>query len=67
MKKLIIGLLFLGITNLSFSQIENNEISEVELESVVVTAPNYNYLSKVFNKDTPNLVKQMELELAKCC
>ena len=65
MKKLIIGLLFLGVTNLSFSQNTNYGITEVELEGVVVTAPNYTYLNKVFDKNTPNRVRQLELEAAK--
>ena len=65
MKKLIIGLLFLGVTNLSFSQNTNSEFAEVELEGVVVTAPNYTYLNKVFDKNTPNRVRQLELEVAK--
>ena len=65
MKKLIIGLLFLGVTNLSFSQNTNSDFAEVELEGVVVTAPNYTYLNKVFDKNTPNRVRQLELEAAK--
>ena len=65
MKKLIIGLLFLGVTNLSFSQNTNNGITEVELEGVVITAPNYTYLNKVFDNDTPLRVRQLEVEAAK--
>ena len=65
MKKLIIGLLFLGLTNLSFSQNSNSGIAEVELEGVVVTAPNYAYLNKVIDKDTPEKVLQLELKAAK--
>ena len=65
MKKLIIGLFVLGLTTLSFSQNLNNGITETELKGVVITAPNYTYLNKVFDKNTPNRVRQLELEAAK--
>ena len=64
MKKLIIGLMALGLTNLSFSQVNNDGIKEVELEGVVVTAPNYNYLNEVLDKNASEKIKDMQMEVA---
>ncbi len=64
MKKLIIGLMALGLTNLCFSQVDSNGIAEVELEGVVITAPNYDYLNEVLDKDASEKVKDLQMEVA---
>ncbi len=64
MKKLIIGLLALGLTNLSFSQILNEGVTEVQLEGVTVSPRNSNYLNKVQDLNTPIKVKRLENKAA---
>lgn len=64
MKKLIIGLLALGLTNLSFSQILNGGIASVELEGVTVSPRNMTYLNEVQDYNTPLKVKVLENKAA---
>ncbi|HLV15448.1 MAG TPA: hypothetical protein VKY41_09725 [Xanthomarina sp.] len=63
MKILCIGLLFLGFANLSFSQADK-EVVEVQLASVVITAPanlsSQNYLNAVYDKNAPEEAKILE-------
>ena len=47
MKKLLIGMLFLGLTNLAFAQTSSNEGSILELEGVTIMPANMGYLSIV--------------------
>ena len=65
MKNLIIGLMAIGLTNLCFSQNKSNGIAEVQLEGVVISAPNYNYLMSVLEESTSSSVKDLELEAAR--
>ena len=65
MKNLFIGLMAIGLTSLCFSQSSMNGIEEVQLEGVVVSAPNYSYLMNVLEVNTSPRVKQLELEAAK--
>ena len=47
MKNLVFGIIALGLTSLGFSQNPDNEIDEIQLEDVVVTSVNLNYLEEV--------------------
>jgi hypothetical protein len=64
MKKAVIGLLFLGLASLAFSQEPEGKAQEVELEGVTVTSPNFNYLNSVQDKNTPEIVKVLERKAA---
>jgi len=64
MKTVFLGLLFLGIANLSFSQ-SSNEIEEVQLADVVISPLNLSYLNAVHDVNTPEVVKQLEKKVAK--
>ena len=60
MKKIIIGLLFLGLTSQVFAQ-----ITEVEqLSEVVVTAVNYKYLNAMDNTEAAIPVQMLERKVA---
>lgn len=59
MKTLLIGLLFLGSTSLTYSQ-TNGEIKAEKLEDVVITPLNVSYLKNVKDKTTPEVAKQLE-------
>ena len=60
MKNLVFGLLFLGLTTLSYSQESN-----IVLEAVTIKPLNLSYLKKVQNKNTPVFVKKLENEAAR--
>jgi hypothetical protein len=60
MRKLLIGLLALGLTFPAFSQ----ETGVEELSEVVVVATNYKYLSAVDSKESPIPVRMLEREVA---
>ena len=47
MKNLVFGIIALGLTSLGFSQNPDNEMDEIQLEDVVVTSVNLNYLEEV--------------------
>ena len=65
MKKLIIGLMALGLTGLCFSQNSTSGIAEVQLKGVVVSATNNSYLIDVLDGNTSPRVRQLQLEAAK--
>ncbi|MEN8185865.1 MAG: nicotinate-nucleotide adenylyltransferase [Bacteroidota bacterium] len=60
MKKLIVGLLMLGLTIPSFAQV----VDEGTLPEVVVRATNYKYLNSVGTADAPVNVKMLERQVA---
>ncbi len=62
MKNLVIGLFVLGLTSLGFSQNTNSEVEEVQLEGVVVSDVNLNYLEKVQDNTTSDHVIFLENE-----
>ena len=62
MKKLIIGLLILGVTFQSFAQIK---IKTEELSEVVISATNYKYLTKVGLENASVPVALLEEKVAK--
>lgn len=61
MKKVLLGLLFVGFANLSFSQ----SAREVKLAAVDITPLNLNYLNAVQDKNTPKAVEHLENEAAR--
>lgn len=64
MKKLLIYLAVIGFINLGFSQIHQNYVDNYQLASVVINAPNYTYLQKVQDFNTPVRVKKLENQVA---
>ncbi len=71
MKKLVFGLFVLGLTSLGFSQNKIEEIKEIELEDLVISSINKDYIKKVVDNSTADFVKLMELnaasyDIAKC-
>ena len=56
MKNLLFGFLIIGVTGLGYSQVTQ----EVQLEDVVLTNINRDYLDKVQNKDVAESVKNLE-------
>lgn len=60
MKNLVIGLFVLGLTSLGFSQNTNIEMEEVNLDGVVISDINFNYLEKVQDIALPASVISME-------
>ena len=58
MKKLILGLLMLGL-------IGQVQAQKVELDEVIILATNYKYLNAVDNSEAPVPVKLLEREVAK--
>lgn len=62
MKNLVIGLFVFGLTSLGFSQNNNGEGNVVQLEGVVVTNINLNYLEKVLDKTLSDNVVSLENE-----
>lgn len=64
MKTLVFGLLVLGFTSLGLSQDHNDGISVVQLEDVMVSALNTNYLTTVQDESTPGTIKQIQLAAA---
>ena len=70
MKAIVFGMLFLGLTSLGYAQELNNEAKEEEtqevvLEGVTVTALNMDYLEKVHDEVTPEVVKELEHKAAR--
>jgi hypothetical protein len=65
MKKLLIGIFVLGLTNLAYSQSSNGEVAEVKLSNVVVTPLNIDYLKKVHDKTAPAPVIALESKVAR--
>lgn len=47
MKKLLIGLLFIGLTSLSYAQATAENVAELELEGITLLPANLSYLSVV--------------------
>ena len=64
MRAILFGMLFIGLTSLSFAQELNDEAQEVVLEGVTVTALNMNYLNEVHDAATPEIVKGLETRAA---
>lgn len=66
MKKVLIGLLFLGLTSLAYAQDKpanadkDADVEEVKLSGVTVKNMNSNYLNKVQDPTTPERVVQLE-------
>lgn len=58
MKNVLIGLLFLGFTSLSFGQ--QDKIAAVELSEVNISPLNLSYLNKVQDATTPQKAKKLE-------
>ncbi|NKI25564.1 hypothetical protein HCG49_03200 [Arenibacter sp. 6A1] len=66
MKKLVVGMLLLGLASLGFSQEIKNGIEEVALSEVTVSPIiNSEYIDKVQDDYTPLRVKMFENEVAK--
>jgi len=63
MKKLVFGLLFLGLTNLMHSQ--NDIQKNIILEPVTIKPLNLSYLDEVQREDTPELVVNLQNEAAR--
>ena len=64
MKKMMFGLLFLGLASLVHSQEPDKKTREVVLEGVTVTSPNFAYLATVQDNGTPETVKGLERKAA---
>ncbi len=60
MKKLVIGMLFLGLASLGFSQSSNAGLEEVKLSDVTITPLNLDYIDKVREDDVSEKVFTME-------
>ncbi|NNC50761.1 MAG: hypothetical protein HKO01_09525 [Flaviramulus sp.] len=65
MKKSLICLALIGFINFSFSQIHQNNFDNYQLATVVINSPNYSYLQKVQDINTPVRVKKLENEVAR--
>ena len=65
MKNLLISLALIGFVSISFSQIQEHAFNNYELASVVINAPNYAYLQKVQDFNTPIRVKKLENKVSK--
>ena len=63
MKKLVFGLLFLGLTSLVYSQ--NDVQKNIILEPVTIKPLNLSYLKEVQHEDTPELVVNLQNEAAR--
>ncbi|MBA6155682.1 hypothetical protein H3Z83_03980 [Tenacibaculum sp. S7007] len=64
MKKLVIGFLFLGLTSLTHSQVENGT-PNITLEAVTIKPLNLSYLKNVQDKNTPEVAVALENEAAR--
>ena len=65
MRKWMFGFLFIGLASLTFAQDRPKDDGRtVELEGVILTSPNYAYLSEVLNPTSPENIKKLELEVA---
>ncbi len=62
MRLAITGLLLLGLASLSYAQ--EDESSNIELEGVVLTSANADYLFRMQDPNTPDPVKSLEAEAA---
>ncbi len=60
MRKLMIGMFFLGLTSLAYGQQEDAVAQEVELAEVTVTAINSDYLQAVQDHQTPAAARALE-------
>lgn len=60
MRKLMIGMFFLGLTSLAYGQQEDAVAQEVELAEVTVTAINSDYLLAVQDHQTPAAARALE-------
>ena len=60
MRKLMIGMFFLGLTSLAYGQQEDAVAQEVELAGVTVTAINSDYLQAVQDHQTPAAARALE-------
>ncbi|GGW29722.1 hypothetical protein [Arenibacter certesii] len=66
MKKLIVGIMFLGLASLGFSQEIGEEVKEVELTGVTVSPIiNSVYLDEVRDEFTPVRIQVLEEEVAR--
>jgi len=65
MKNFVIGLFVLGITSLGLSQNVNSEVEVVNLNDVVLSKANLNYLSKVQDNTVSDHVKSLENDVAR--
>ncbi len=61
MKKLLIGIFFLGLTNLAFAQVSSEEGRTLELEGITVMPPNMGYFTNVVNGGV-KAIKVVELQ-----
>ena len=64
MRKWIFGLVFLGFASLTFAQDRPSDDRTVELEGVVLTAPNYAYLAEVQDEASSDIFKKLESKAA---
>ncbi len=60
MRKLMIGMLFLGLTSLAYGQEKDSDAQEVKLAEVTVTAINSDFLLAVQDQDTPPQARALE-------
>jgi len=65
MKKSLICLALIGFINFSFSQIHQTYFDNYQLASVVINAPNYTYLQKVQDINTPVRVIKLENKVSR--
>ena len=65
MRKLVFGLILLGFASLTYAQDRpKSDDRTVELEGVVLTAPNYAYLAEVQDEQSSPIVKKLERKAA---
>ena len=64
MKKVVFGLLFLGLASLGYCQEPKSEAQQVALEGVTVISPNFSYLTSVQDENTPATVRVLERKAA---
>lgn len=65
MKKWMFGLLFLGLASLTFAQDRpKDDVRTVELEGVVLSSPNYDYLAEVREPGVSPTIGKLEREVA---
>ena len=64
MKKILFGGLVLGVLGLVCAQEPEYKGQVIELEEIVLRAPNFEYLATVQNKHTPATVKVLERKAA---
>ncbi len=60
MKKLIIGLLVIGFTNLSLSQTATPKLADIDFSEVIISPLNISYLNEVLDETTPQSVTFLE-------